>query len=235
MKIPESIAWAIHDAGLDYFNCSYLQFYCEKEQREEASKCFLEAFDSVRTKAFHVCGKDEFCDMDQTIRTGWCTTTLTDDGFIATFGVLQDLNEVQWVHMSLNTGGTDPVETAIRAVLQRFPSICFQGVENYIYQDNWGGEDRYKEYSHGADVPSVNEILGKELSSALKERSFWDALKEQLKWSDEEDFIKVLNFFFAYSAYIQKDTLERLLMIAETEDPAIRAALEQELQENPIA
>ncbi len=235
VKPPDAIAWAIHYSLHGYFNCSYLQFYCEEMQREEASKCFQKAFDAVRKETLRSCGRDEECDRSATTRTGWCLTTLTEDGFIATFGMLQNLDDVQWVHMSLNSGGQDPVEEAASAVLYSFPSICYQGVENYIYQNTRGGEMWYKEYSSGAEVPPVNEILGKELSSALKTEEFWQTMKENMQWSPEKDFAEVLDFFRVYVPYIQDDTLERLLNLAEDIDPAIRTTLEQELQESPIA
>ena len=59
MRAPESIAWAIHDTSQGYFNCSYLRFYCEEAQREEAAKCFQEAFNSVRKEVFDSYRKEE--------------------------------------------------------------------------------------------------------------------------------------------------------------------------------
>lgn len=231
MKAPESISWAIHDThvGDRYFNCSYLQFYCGETQREEAARCFQDAFDSVRREvALSYRDEGETDDVDEAVsRYGWCSTSLNSDGFIATFGVLYDIDGVGWMHIGLRLGGVDPVSKAIAAVTQSFPSIRYQGVEHYIYQNRWGGEVRYEDYSKGAEVPLINELLGEQLYFALgDEDAFWSEQEESLY--DEKDFAEVLEFFQIYAAYIREDTVEKLLNLAKKRDPVIREALEGE-------
>ena len=78
-----------------------------------------------------------------------------------------------------------------------------------------------------AEIPPVNERLGKELSDALTSDDFWFELEERLY--DEEDFSEVMAFFRVYADYIQEDTIENLLRLAEENDPSIREALESEV------
>ena len=230
MILDEGIFWSLYDCD----SISGLKIFCEDSMKEEIKNFFKETFleewnlllDQVEEKYGNCVEKDKdilqpfsISDFDKGI-------FISFDSFLISY----DNGDV----FAADVSGDTALKMTLEKLEKKYPNISYEGYIGYRYLEPNGGN--IVQYTISSDKKKdenkVYDFIGKILALYTDDDEFWESFEDELEDYDEDDFMDILDYFLAYSKWLDNEFIDRFLDVVEDIDEDIRESLEDKLNED---
>lgn len=212
---------------------SGINLYCSEDEADDIRELFIDTFHNEYRKSQNI--------VESTF--GDCSEK--EDGYDPIEGVVLGENSVCILIGNLDLHyrnynnrpivgrniitGDDALQAAIDSVKKKNQNIRYEGYIGYLISDAMSGEPYQYELSSEKTIEGgkTYNFLGRALAKAFTDEDFWEELSSQLSFCEQEDFEEIIDCFKAYSEFLQDDTYEKLLDIADEVDEDLRDSLEK--------
>ncbi len=226
MYIPECLLWSIRGGD----GCTAVKIYCEEELRKSIAARFTEVFNEKYEKLMDLIEEEEEASYEKEMeKNPFYGANVTDYGVFLPFDSFAMYCGTDGDFISDYDAGI-ALELTLETINQEYPSIRYEGYVAYYWTDVHGGEAVQYEISSEKKKDKndvIYDFVGEALGKAIDDEETWEQVSEELAWSDDKEYKKVIKLFHAYSKWIPSDAIDKVIEISKESDEDLAESLQE--------